>query len=284
MTDREDATEEARRLRAELVDLRARHDRLQRDLAERDGAIMSDLRAAQRFQRSILPPPPSMPGIEFEALYLPLDLVGGDIYDITVLDSERVRIFLADATGHGVTASLTTMFIKSEYEIIKRSIKTPVGVLRVLNERIARATQHLQMRFTAICLNVDVKKGTLTYASAAHPAPCLVRAGAAIELETGGPFMGMLPDVPFPESRVDFRPGDAVFAFTDGLTEVAGSDGKPFGEQRVYQALTEAQRSNRSARDTISASLREFIGKGPGRADDLTLVGLRWTGIELPSS
>jgi transcriptional regulator with GAF, ATPase, and Fis domain len=85
-----------------------------RSLEEKGHIITQDLMQAREFQRCILAAPPRVPELRIDALYRPLDLVGGDLYDVCVLREGHVRVFVADATGHGVKASLTTMLFKSE--------------------------------------------------------------------------------------------------------------------------------------------------------------------------
>ncbi len=251
---------------------------LMRELKEREATVVGDLMQAQRFQQSIMPRPTDLAGATVEALYLPLEMVGGDLYDVAAVDGSRLRVFLADATGHGITAALATMFIKSEYEIVKRTVKGPAGVLRVLNERIARTYQQLGMRFTALCLSIDLRSGTLSWASAAHPFAFVVRGGGVISLEGGGTFLGVAPDVAFEERRLPLARGDGVYAFTDGLTEAWDARGEAFGEDRLQAAVKGALASGKPAAAAVAEALDRFVGAGRPKTDDVTFVGVRWTG------
>ena len=79
--------------------------------------INDDLGQARSFQRCILPQLPPSEALRFSALYLPAEMVGGDIYDVFTLGPRRYRLFLADATGHGVQASLRTMVLRTKYKV-----------------------------------------------------------------------------------------------------------------------------------------------------------------------
>ena len=246
-----------------------------RALEDRDGVITQDLLQAREFQQSILPSPPQIPGIDVEVVYQPAELVGGDLYDIQVMPGGVLRLFVADATGHGVKASLTTMFIKSEYELSKRTSASPGAVLRSLNDRMARAYGHLGMRFTAVCADIHVGKGILRYASAAHPPPCVVRAGEVLELEAGGTFVGVVPDVPFQELETPLEAGDVLYLYTDGVVEQPGNLGESFGEARLYEALVAAESQGELAGNLLSMRLDEFTGDGAAPYDDITVLGVR---------
>ena len=88
--------------------------------------LKRDISVAKKIQRSLMNKNfTDFKNLIFEVSYIPLDEVGGDIYDISEINNKYTRIFLADATGHGVQAALITMAIKGEYESFKHSISSP---------------------------------------------------------------------------------------------------------------------------------------------------------------
>jgi sigma-B regulation protein RsbU (phosphoserine phosphatase) len=237
--------------------------------------LMEDLLQAREFQQRILTQPPSLPGVTTEIVYRPLDLVGGDIYQVFALPDGTLRVFVADATGHGVKASLTTVLISSEYELVKRE-GGPAQVLAALNQRIASNFTHLSVHFTALCADFNFQQGRLRFSSAAHPAPCLVRQGDAQELETGGAFIGLMPDVEFPEWVHDLQRGDHVALYTDGAVEAFNAAGEPFGEERLLDAFRCAIAAKKPLGAFLSMVLDQFTG-GSALSDDLTLVSIGWS-------
>src|SRR5437762_898331 len=50
--------------------------------------------------------------VRFAVSYRPCGQVGGDFYDVFRLDEHHVGFYVADAMGHGVPASLLTIFLK----------------------------------------------------------------------------------------------------------------------------------------------------------------------------
>ena len=106
--------------------------------------IQSDLSTARKIQSSILSQADKTIGeLEITVRYLPLTEVGGDFFDITELRPGLVRVFLADATGHGVQAALITMAIKTLYESLKRGLYSVHELLYYLNNEFLHSFQNL---------------------------------------------------------------------------------------------------------------------------------------------
>lgn len=92
---------------------------LDRALLERDKLVKSadlmqrELEMAGRFQRQMLPDKlPCLNGLSIAVRYQPAIQIGGDFYDTIELSGGRQALLLADATGHGIQASLSTALLK----------------------------------------------------------------------------------------------------------------------------------------------------------------------------
>jgi sigma-B regulation protein RsbU (phosphoserine phosphatase) len=247
-----------------------------RALEERDLLLTDELTQAKEFQQSILPQPPAVAGLTIETLYEPLELVGGDLYDIEAVSPDRVRLLLCDATGHGMRAALTTMLIKSEYEFLKEPSVGPAALLAALNDRIANAYGRLGVRFTAACVELDRASRMLRYAVAAHPAPVLVHHGQARELHGGGAFLGLVPGMTFEEHSQPFGVGDRVYLYTDGVTDEWSPGGEAFGEARLFAAIEEAATRGALGAPIVYDHVCRHIEHGHPQYDDLTLLGVWW--------
>ena len=87
--------------------------RINKRLQEAYQQIDQELELAQRIQASFLPQTlPQVPHSRFAVHYLLCGRVGGDFYDVFRLDENHVGFYVADAMGHGVPASLLTIFVK----------------------------------------------------------------------------------------------------------------------------------------------------------------------------
>lgn len=254
-----------------LAELRQAHDLV----VAKDALLLADLRLASEFQQSVLTRPPPVAGVGIDLLYHPLDLVGGDVYCV-LQDGDILRAFLADVRGHGVEAALPTMLVMSEYEIIRNDRKSPAEILAALNARFASTYARLELHFTAICVELDLRTGQVDYASAAHPELCVVGPGGDRELETGGTFIGLVPDATFPQWTVQLERGDGLVLYTDGVTEQWNDSGELFGSHGLLSSVREARERNAPVSDTLLSHLREHAGEGARLNDDVTLLELCW--------
>ena len=104
-----------------------------------------------------------------------------------------------------------------------------------------------------------------------------MRDDGTTELDTGGPFIGLMPDVVYPEWSYPLRRGDQVVLYTDGAVEAFNPAGEPFGEDRLTDALRAARASGRQLAAAVAAALEQFASTQP-LADDLTIVSIGWRG------
>ncbi len=243
--------------------------------------LEQDLAQAREFQQRLLRQHPDLPGVELDVLYQPVDQVGGDVYQLHVLSDGSLRVFVADAVGHGVQASLTTMLIVSEYEAT-RHLRSPAAALAALNDSLVGKFAHARVQFTAACVDVRFREREIVFAAAGHPPPCVVRAGVFEELEASGPILGLVPGISIPEGTVDLADGDRLLVFTDGCTEVFDGSAA-FGDEGLARTTLEAIASKVSVTEQLAKALAEFT-RGKPLPDDATLlsVSFRALGVTVP--
>src|SRR5580698_9731923 len=85
------------------VHLRIRENN--RAISRQHQAQVEELRDAQR---AILVHPENCPEASFAVFYKPLEGAGGDFYDVVQLDRDVYGYFVADVSGHGVSAAFLT--------------------------------------------------------------------------------------------------------------------------------------------------------------------------------
>ncbi|MCY4121280.1 MAG: PP2C family protein-serine/threonine phosphatase, partial [Acidobacteria bacterium] len=92
---------------------------------------------------------------------------------------------------------------------------------------------------------------------------------------TGGVAMGVLDDFEYESREEKLRPGDALFLYTDGLTDAVNLNGELFGKERLESTLDGA--SSRSPEEIVDHVWSEILGYSAGApaADDMTCLVLR---------
>jgi serine phosphatase RsbU (regulator of sigma subunit) len=236
--------------------------------------MKEDLMNAKIIQQNILSHIQQANNLSFYIEYRPLFEVGGDIYDIYPRNDGTTRIFLADATGHGVVASLITMLIKAEYEKLKNTDIKPNEIFKSINDTFYKTYSALNMYFTGIIIDIDPGKGRIAYSSAGHPVQYLIRNGGLITLSRSGRAVGIFEEINSKTIEIAYMPGDKILLFTDGLFEEFDVHYKEFGENRLQEII--ADNHLKSAKDIVNTIIEHvigFVGDAPYN-DDITAIGI----------
>jgi serine phosphatase RsbU (regulator of sigma subunit) len=265
-----------RRVAERTRELAERNDQLANLLAtlrDKEHRIMDDLEQARAFQQSILPTLPSSALAQVEAYFRPLELVGGDVYDLCQLAENHFRIFVADATGHGVQAAMRTIVLKAEYDRLKYEIGNPAALLETFNRNLVTLYSRSEMLCTACCVDVIVRaeSARVRYANAAQPPIIRLIGDRTQEVDSEGPFMGLTKDMEVPLSEFDVAIGERLFVYTDGISDQPNGSGATFdlaGELRANAGLALSAMFQR-----IVDAFDAFRGDCT-TADDVTLLGI----------
>ena len=79
---------------------------------------------------------------------------------------------------------------------------------------------------------IELSTGRLRYCNAGHNPPYLLRMqGDQESLKPTGAAFGLDADMPYRIAETMLRPGDALFLFTDGITEAFDPAGAEFGTE-----------------------------------------------------
>ncbi len=198
-----------------------------------------EMELARQVQQSVLPRIfPLMPGYAFGARNQPARRVGGDFYDVILLDGDRFGVVIADVSDKGMPAALYMALTRSLLLAEARRETSPQSVLNNVH-RLLRELGQPDMFVTVFYGVVDGPSRQLTYVRAGHDRPVLLREGIAQLLAGEGTFLGFpdLDDLHLSEERVILVPGDRLVLFTDGLTDILSPEGRPFGLGRLKSAL-----------------------------------------------
>jgi len=185
-----------------------------RELRDKNKFIEKDLLLAKRIQQRLLPEKfPDMPGISFDAAYLPCLHIGGDYYDVFKMPNQHLGIFIADASGHGSAAALLVSIVKALMTTIGRDIASPSYVIQLINKTLADLTP--DDAFVTLFYGViNTANGRMLYSLAGHPPPVIFNRhnGELVSLETNGSLVGVFDFDKFTDSEYYFKAGDRLLA------------------------------------------------------------------------
>lgn len=258
------------------------------ELRGRNEQIAEELALARDMQQALLPqrypcfPAGSSPeksALGFAHVYRPSRVLGGDFFAVHAISGSAACVFVCDVMGHGVRSALVTATMRGLLEELKSLTDAPGAMLAELNRGLREVTRRPgQLMFaSAVCLYIDVVDGFTRYAVAGHPAPLhLPVEGGGEWLGIGAgpvePALGLFEDQDYTAREQDLQNGERLLVITDGLYEVEGSSGVPYGKQQVLRSAD--AHAALPLQDLVSMLVQDadaFAG-GNGFEDDVCVV------------
>lgn len=240
-------------------------------------ALEHDLETAARVQAALLPAADqTVHGWEIHLDYQPAGPVSGD-FCVLVPDGERGRlhVLFGDAVGKGVAASLLMSQLHALFRVLAASPRQPEELVAELNRLLRESTP--AGRFATLVYTRLSSEGEVELVNAGHLPPLVVRSGGVERLPSDGMPVGLFDGLSFTSQRLRLAAGETLVLYTDGITEATDRAGSEYGVDRFAAALEGAGPAG--ARDVAARPLRELTEfRGQERADDLSLLTLRWSG------
>ena len=207
--------------------------------------------------------------------------VGGDLCDFFPDRNGVIWFAIGDVSGKGPAAAI---FMARTWACLRAIALrddaagvVPCDVLTAVNRELCEA--NASSMFTTIFLGrIEPASGLVTYANAGHIPPYhLDRDGGCRQLAgQPRPPVGAWADIEYPPGILQLAPGDALFAYSDGLTEAIGPDHQQWGDERLRALLAAGTRIPGDALlARLLVSVREFTSDLP-QTDDIAALLLRW--------
>ena len=269
----------------------ASHLELAREIARR-GALAIDnahiheerARIAETLQASLLPPRlPEVPGLalasRFRAVGEAYD-VGGDFFDLFATGRHQWTLVIGDVSGKGPPAAAVTALARYTVREATAHEDEPSAVLERLNEALLayqeEGGEHLCTALVAtLCPSVEGVR--IVLASGGHPLPMLLdRRGQVAPLGQPGTLLGVLREPDFYDAEIELEVGDALLAYTDGVTETPIGSGI-LGDEGLAELLAQCRDLDVEALlERIDRTLLELQAGEP--RDDVAMIALRVAG------
>lgn len=221
--------------RFEIDNLQTRYERINQELA-----------AAKSIHEQAFPQPRTSGSVRFAYSYRPMSLIGGDYlfasFERGNPDS-AVLVVLLDVSGHGIPAALTVNRLQGELMqfVGEHPATDPGALLSALNRYICLTCPEAPVLVSGVAVRVDPVADSIQVANAGHPGALLRgKSGNLTRIDATGPLMGIesgAGTMDWGVEKFTFKPGDALVAFTDGLTEASDSGGGMFGISGIEESI-----------------------------------------------
>lgn len=239
--------------------------------------LNSDLQFARTVQEALLPTREFRShAAEIRSVYIPSETLSGDFYDY-FHDEERLYVFLADVSGHGLAAAILVSLLKSFLHSELREAARLSEFMASLNDFLFTASLPSQFA-TGQIFQYDIGTRTLQFSNAAHPAFLVHsrRKNTTTLHETPGHLLGAMPNMPFDTEQVVVEEGDLLFCYTDGLTDRRSDAGVFYGIERIRDILeTKSDQPLEAIYDEIYRDVTAFSPAEDFR-DDLAFIVTRF--------
>lgn len=177
---------------------------------------LEDLRNAQN---AILVRPEDLPCASFAVFYEALEGASGDFYDAFEVDSNVFGYFVADVSGHGVSAAFVTSAIKALLRQYTGPLFSPEDTMRGVSA-VMRHVLGEEQYLTACYARLNRRTKKLSVVSAGHPPVIVVKAsGESRLIEMDGDPLGVFNAVVLQRKDITVAIGDRIILYTDGLIE-----------------------------------------------------------------
>ncbi|KAA3632869.1 MAG: GAF domain-containing protein, partial [Calditrichaeota bacterium] len=237
----------------------------------------AELERASSIQNNLLiKTSPEYSGYQIRTFQEQCKMVGGDLFDITMLDDGKLLFLVADVSGKGMGGALLMSNILAAFRILYKN-ESKFDLVKVTKQisKQLHAYSRPEDFATLFIGTIDNKTNELTFLNAGHNPPLLARANGDIEyLEPSGIMIGAFDFSDWQEEKVTMQPNDTLIVFTDGVVE-AERHGELYGDERLESLVKRCISLNaQKIVDTIVTDVLDYVADSP-RSDDITMIALK---------
>ena len=252
-----------------------------KDLSVREGQTRAELNVATTIQNNMLPKSfPVLDDREDFDVYADMSTakeVGGDFYDVFMIDKTHLAMVIGDVSGKGVPAALFMAISKALIRNRAMVGGRPGEILKDVNDQLCE-NNGVELFVTVWLGILDLSDGVLTESNAGHCSPILYRAGGEYEIlkRHHDIVMGGISGLDYADDEIGLETGDILFVYTDGLTEARNPEQELYGTQRLLSTLN---RAGAPAMEELIKEVRQDVGDFMGSEppfDDMTIMAMRY--------
>lgn len=245
----------------------------------RQEALKKELELASRMQTLLIPEEAKLPQNEklyVTGFYHPHFDIGGDYYDVLMLDEHTLGFCIADVSGKGISAALLMANFQANLRALF-TVDIPMEELtHKLNDAVIRSAKGEKF-ITLFLAKYNIQKRHMEFINAAHNPPVLydMETGELEMLETSCVGVGMLDDIPHIQKGERQIPHPSkIICYTDGLSELPDDKGNEIGTDALKKHIA----NTRNIKENIDAMIAELqiLEGNTNLFDDVSIVAVEF--------
>ena len=258
----------------------------QKKIRQSQLSLKKNLSYARRMQQAVLPPQGEIQEYfeDFFIINRAKEYVSGDFYWVNEADN-KVFIVVADCTGHGIQGGFLTLVANTLLNeiILQYNILDTDQILSALHvgfqNTLGVSEDYMDGMNLSICRIENMQAGVIHLQfSGARSMIYYIHDGQLHELKGDRQRVGGLSNNKkrtFTKHTLTLAPGDNMYFFTDGLTNLHNKHGVKFGYQRLKDLILKYHNLKLPDQQSqLKDAFKAFCQDSPVR-DDLTLMGIQ---------
>lgn len=247
-----------------------------------------ELKMGHDIQQSLLfGAPIKVAGLEISAFTQPSQGIDGDFFDFFPIEPGCFDVLTGDVMGKGVAAAMIGAALKNQYTRIMAETLWPSlqqgfrpsceSIINQLHARITPELRRLESFVTLAYARIDMHKNALHFINAGHPEGLLFHDDGRVEMLSGDNLpIGIDPKEFYKTIAYDFKPGDLLLLFSDGVTEARNSHSELMGTDPIIELVRQLYQAQLPAAIVLQR-LRQIVDlfeDSHERSDDFTAISL----------
>lgn len=208
-------------------------------IKEKNKKLNDDINFAKNMQKRMLPPRGMYNGVSIDYLYESSESLSGDFFDVFEIDENNTGIYICDVVGHGVTASLLTIFVRQSLRTIAKGAMSINKIMKELHKTFLSLNLDYDKYFSVFFGIYNKISLEFKYVNAGHNSVPVLIHGENIKMlkSKGYPIANIFDNVSYDVSRINLHVGDKLLFYTDGITEAANDEGVQFGVENLIKTI-----------------------------------------------
>ncbi len=258
-------------------------------IAKQNEYIKAGIRYAKTIQNAILPDEKFIEDyFQNFILYYPKDIVSGDFFWFSPIDSNKYIVSVIDCTGHGVPGAFMSLIgNRLLNEIIKeKKITDPAGILKMLNRGVIEElnqehTHNMDGMDMVICQleKINETKHKVIFAGAKNHL-YYYTAGKTKMIKgdrqaIGGVIQGINKKAQYTNHELELNKDDMLYLLSDGYTDQQNPERERLGRRKLLKLIEKnAQKDITQQKQIFNDALKKHQQNELQR-DDITFMALK---------